>query len=55
MELALEESLPLVLNKNIDERGIIWPLAIVPFQMLITAVSHKQHDHLQIAEEIIKN
>ncbi|MFZ0564882.1 MAG: proline--tRNA ligase, partial [Chlamydiales bacterium] len=35
-----------------DDKGIIWPLAIAPFKILITAATIKDSDQLQMAETL---
>ena len=36
-----------------DEHGIMWPVAIAPFEVAVVPVSTKDQDQVRIAEEIM--
>lgn len=41
-------------EQKYDEKGIIWPSEIAPFQILLTPVNVKDQDQMQAAEKIYK-
>lgn len=43
-----------VIEKNYDEDGIVWPLAIAPYQVIIVPVSMKDHAQAQAAQKLYK-
>lgn len=39
-------------EQNHDENGIVWPLAIAPYAVLITLMKHDSAEHMGVAERI---
>lgn len=43
------------IEQNYDDNGIIWPVSIAPFQVIITPVNVKNNDLLKTAEKLYEN
>jgi len=52
--IGVGRTLAAIVEQKHDERGIIWPQKIAPFQIVITAVSTKNEEQVVGAEKIYK-
>lgn len=50
--IGISRTVAAVVEQNNDENGIIWPVAIAPFQVHIIAVNVKNEDQLKLAESL---
>ena len=50
--IGVERALATIVETHFDEKGIIWPLAVAPFQVIITIVQPKNEENVRIGEEI---
>lgn len=42
----------MVIEQSFDENGIIWPVAIAPYQAVVTIINIKDEAQVKLAEEI---
>ena len=52
--IGVERTVAAVIEQHHDENGIIWPLAIVPYHVVVVPVNVKKEEHLENAEKIYK-
>lgn len=52
--IGVERTVAAVIEQHHDENGIIWPLAIAPYHVVIVPVNVKKEEHLENAEKIYK-
>ena len=45
----------LLLNKNNDENGIIWPKSVTPFDLHLITINPKKDEQLELGINCIKN
>ena len=50
--VGISRTIAAILEQNYDEFGIIWPIEIAPYQVIITTVNAKDDDQMKISEEI---
>ncbi|MGM9535766.1 MAG: proline--tRNA ligase [Intestinibacter sp.] len=50
--IGVERTVAAVIEQHHDENGIIWPLAIAPYHVVVVPVNVKKEEHLQNAEKI---
>lgn len=50
--IGVSRTLSAVVEQHYDERGIIWPKAIAPFDVHLIAVNGKNADQMQVAETV---
>ncbi len=53
--VGVTRTLAAVIEQHHDENGIIWPMAIAPYQVIITLVNPDDEKQSKMAEEIYKN
>lgn len=41
-----------VVEQNYDDRGIVWPLHLAPYEVIVTIVNHKKEAQVALGEEI---
>ena len=52
--IGVERTVAAVIEQHHDENGIIWPLAIAPYHVVVIPVNVKKEEHLENAEKIYK-
>ena len=52
--IGVERTVAAVIEQHHDENGIIWPLAIAPYHVVVVPVNVKKEEHLENAEKIYK-
>ena len=52
--IGVERTVAAVIEQHHDENGIIWPLAIAPYYVVVVPVNVKKEEHLENAEKIYK-
>lgn len=50
--IGVSRTMAAAVEQNYDENGIIWPVAIAPFEALIVPISAKDEDHMKITQEL---
>lgn len=50
--IGITRTMAAAVEQNFDEHGIIWPLSIAPFHVVIVPVSNKDEKQMAIAEKI---
>ena len=50
--IGVGRTMAAAIEQNSDERGIVWPRAIAPFEIVIVVVNAKKEDQLAYAEDI---
>ncbi|MEW9095704.1 MAG: proline--tRNA ligase [Clostridiaceae bacterium] len=50
--IGINRTMATVIEQNHDENGIIWPLAIAPYQVIVVPAVMKDEEQVKIAEEI---
>lgn len=50
--IGVERTVAAVIEQHHDENGIIWPLAIAPYHVVVVPVNVKKAEHLENAEKI---
>lgn len=50
--IGVERTVAAVIEQHHDENGIIWPLAIAPYHVVVVPVNVKKEEHLKNAEKI---
>ena len=43
-----------VIEQNCDEKGIVWPLSVAPYQVIIIPVNTSKEEQAEIAENLYK-
>lgn len=52
--IGINRTLAAVIEQHNDEKGIIWPLSIAPYQVIIIPISNKNVEQMDLAEELYK-
>ena len=52
--IGVERTVAAVIEQHHDENGIIWPLALAPYHVVVVPVNVKKEEHLENAEKIYK-
>lgn len=52
--IGVTRSVVAVLEQNYDDRGIIWPICVAPYHVIITVVNSKDEEQAQLAEDIYR-
>lgn len=50
--VGVSRTMAAVVEQFNDEKGIIWPLAVAPFQVIITVINSKKEDQQELGEKI---
>jgi len=50
--IGISRTMAAAIEQNYDEDGIIWPIAIAPFQVIIIPVNVKNREQMQVAESL---
>ncbi|MBU3188626.1 proline--tRNA ligase [Clostridium bowmanii] len=50
--IGINRIMAAVIEKHHDENGIIWPMAVAPYQIVVVPVSIKDEEQMRIAEKI---
>jgi prolyl-tRNA synthetase len=50
--IGINRTMAAIIEKHHDENGIIWPLAVAPYQVVVVPVSIKDEEQMKIAQEI---
>lgn len=50
--IGINRTMAAIIEQHHDENGIIWPLPIAPYKVIITPVAMKDENQVKIAEDI---
>ena len=50
--IGVERTVAAIVEQHHDENGIIWPLAVAPYHVVVVPVNVKKEEHLENAEKI---
>ncbi|MFA5527488.1 MAG: proline--tRNA ligase [Peptostreptococcales bacterium] len=50
--IGVSRTLAAIVEQNYDEDGILWPMAIAPFEVIITVVNTKDEAQMKLSEQI---
>ncbi len=50
--IGISRTMAAAVEQNFDENGIIWPLAIAPYQVVIVPVNSKKEDQMAVANRL---
>ena len=50
--IGVSRTLAAVIEQNSDENGIIWPLSVAPYHVIITLINPNDKDQAALAEDI---
>ena len=50
--IGVSRTLAAVIEQNSDENGIIWPLPVAPYHVIITLINPSDKDQMALAEDI---
>lgn len=53
--IGITRTVTAIIEQNHDDDGIIWPLVVAPFKVIITVVNIKDDDQVEMAEKIYKD
>jgi len=53
--IGVERAIATIVETHHDEKGIIWPVAVAPFQVVITIVQTKDEESVSVAEKIYES
>ncbi|MDV3426321.1 MAG: proline--tRNA ligase [Bacillota bacterium] len=52
--IGINRTLAAVIEQHNDEKGIVWPLAVAPYQVIIIPISNKNEEQMKLSEELYK-
>ena len=50
--IGVERAMATIVETHFDDKGIIWPLAVAPFEVIVTIVQPKDEENVRIGEQI---
>ena len=50
--IGISRSVVAIIEQNYDEKGIIWPVSVAPYQAIVTVVNTKNEEQMNVAEKI---
>ncbi|WP_027308464.1 proline--tRNA ligase [Caloramator sp. ALD01] len=50
--IGINRTMAAIIEQNHDEKGIIWPISIAPYTVIVVPVSMKDDEQVKVAEEI---
>ncbi|MGV8983518.1 proline--tRNA ligase [Clostridium sp.] len=50
--IGINRTMAAIIEKHHDENGIIWPMAVAPYQVVVVPVSIKDEEQMRISEKI---
>ena len=50
--IGINRTMAAIIEKHHDDNGIIWPLTVAPYQVVVVPVSTKDEEQMEIAEQI---
>lgn len=53
--IGVTRTVAAIIEQNNDENGIIWPMSVAPYQIVIIPVNIKDENQMRVAEELYSN
>lgn len=53
--IGITRTVSAVIEQNFDEHGIIWPLSVAPYSVIVTVVNSKNETQMALGQEIYEN
>lgn len=53
--IGISRSISAIVEQNHDDRGIIWPTSVAPFEAIITLINSNKEDQAKLAEKIYED
>ncbi|MBN1623994.1 MAG: proline--tRNA ligase [Clostridia bacterium] len=53
--IGVARTMAAVIEQNCDEKGIIWPLGVAPYKVIVIPVNTSKEEQMEMAERIYKN
>lgn len=50
--IGINRTMAAIIEQNHDEKGIIWPISIAPYKVIVVPVAMKDEEQVKVAEEI---
>ena len=50
--VGVSRTMAAVIEQYNDENGIVWPLSVAPYQVIVTVVNSKKQDQAELGEKI---
>lgn len=50
--IGVSRTMAAIIEQNYDEKGIIWPLVVAPYHIIITVVNSKKEEQKQLGEKL---
>jgi len=50
--IGVERAMATIVETHFDDKGIVWPLAVAPFEVIVTIVQPKDEENVRIGEQI---
>ncbi|MGO1819355.1 MAG: proline--tRNA ligase [Senegalia sp. (in: firmicutes)] len=50
--LGIDRTIGAIIEQNNDEKGMIWPLAVAPYHLIVTVVNPKKEDQIELATSL---
>lgn len=50
--IGISRTMAAIIEQYYDEKGIMWPLAVAPYHVIVTVVDPKKADQLEVGEKI---
>tara|TARA_Y100001936_G_scaffold154315_1_gene150604 strand:+ start:114 stop:1352 length:1239 start_codon:yes stop_codon:yes gene_type:complete len=50
--IGVERAMATIVETHFDDKGIVWPLAVAPFEVIVTIVQPKDDENVRIGEQI---
>lgn len=53
--VGITRTVSAIVEQYHDDRGIVWPIAVAPFEAIVTVVNSKKEDQMKLGEEIYES
>ncbi len=53
--IGVSRTVSAIIEQNYDEYGIIWPLNVAPYEIIITVINHKKEEQMELAENLYED
>lgn len=53
--IGINRTVAAIVEQNYDEKGIVWPLAVAPYHVIVTIVSTKNEEQVELGEKIYED
>lgn len=53
--IGITRTMAAIIEQKHDSKGIIWPLSVAPYHVVVTVINPKKQDQIELGEEIYNN